>query len=100
MKVAKYLRTNPRKVSENLHLKLRVVVTKRMRASQARSLLNRAIATGIVPTGIDIRWIDWEKGVGGKVREGRILPDTMRKALRSFYNALTKGSSRFARVRN
>lgn len=85
---------DPRK----LHLKLRVIVTKAMPVEVARLLVRRAIETGDIPSGIELRWIDWAKGEEGQATEGT-LTRRLRKALGDFYGALTKGQTRFEGVR-
>jgi hypothetical protein len=70
-----------------LHLKFRVVVTKRMRMRTMQKLLQRAVSTGIVPAGIEIRWIDWSKGHEGRANEGR-LPEPVHDDLQVWYGAL------------
>lgn len=101
MKVTKYLKQERRRPDRRpLHLKLRVKVTRRMKAHTARRLLDRAIQTGIVPAGIEIRWIDWEKGDEGRASSGQVMGREVRAALRGFYGALMAGhSTRFAKVR-
>lgn len=85
--------------ARRLHLKLRVVLTRSMRAETARALVAQAVETGIVPPGIDILWLDWRKGDGGSATSGEVMPDDMRAALRRFYAALTEGETRFAQVK-
>jgi hypothetical protein len=88
-------RTDPRV----LHLKIRVVLTRAMTAETARLLLHRAIDTGIVPPGIAIRYIDWQKeGVVGQGTEGKVLPEKVRRALRDFYGAMQAAGTRFEKV--
>lgn len=81
-----------------LQLKIRVVTTTPQTAETTRLLLHRAIETGIVPPGIEIRWLDWEKGEHGRANRGR-MTSRLRKALRDFYGAITGGDTRFERVR-
>jgi hypothetical protein len=84
--------------SRPLHLKIRVVTTTPQTAETTRLLLHRAIETGIVPPGIEIRWLDWQKGSHGKVSRG-VMTSGLRKALRDFYGAITGGEARFEKVR-
>ena len=86
--------TDPRR----LHLKLRVILTRAMTAETARLLLDQAVTTGIVPPGIRLEWLDWQKGDGGSARGGRLSP-VRRAELRAFYGAMTQGETRFERVR-
>lgn len=81
-----------------LHLKIRVVLTHAMTADQARLLLHRAVESGIVPPGIELRWMDWAKGTSGAVREGRIYQAGLRAALRHFYGAMQQAGTRFEKV--
>lgn len=99
MNVRHYLVNRRRHTREPLHLKLRVVVQHPMRASTARRLLQRAIDTGRVPAGIEIRWMDWSKGDEGRARSGRIMSRQVRGALREFATAMFRGRQRFAKVR-
>lgn len=81
-----------------LHLKIRIVTTRPMTAATARLLLQRAVDTGRVPPGIEIRAIDWRKGGSESVvRAGREVP----KALRDFYGAIGHAGTkrRFAVVK-
>lgn len=82
-----------------LHLKLRIVLTRAMPAEEARLLLHRAVETGTVPPGIELRWIDWEKGTEGRVNSG-VLTGHLRQALADFYGAIThaRTRTRFERV--
>jgi hypothetical protein len=102
MNVRKYGRSKSRKSSGRdprpLHLKIRVILTAPATAEQARLLLHRAVETGIVPPGIEIRWIDWAKGGHGRGTSGR-MTSHMRKALREFYGAITGADTRFEKVR-
>lgn len=107
MRASRY-HTNAPNDPRRLHLKIRVVLTQFMTATEARTLLDRAARTGIVPPGIDIYWIDWAKGLQGDTNtdgspvqhgEGRVLSDQMRAALRHFYGAITKSDTRFERVK-
>lgn len=102
------MRINPRRYrakprtlvdARRLHLKLRVVLTRGMRASTARALVEQAVETGVVPPGISILWMDWRKGTGGSANSGMVMETVMRRALRGFHAALTEGETRFAQVK-
>lgn len=99
MRVTRHLGNPGRHIDRRpLHLKIRVQLTKAMTADEARALLHRAVTTGRVPPGIRIHWIDWEKGMEGRVARGRVRDD-IHSALRDFYGAITQGDTRFERVR-
>ncbi len=70
-----------------LMMKFRIRPTKRMRMSTAMRLLKQAVRTGIVPDGIEIAWMDWEKGSEGKLNAGQIPGDQWQE-LRNFYGAM------------
>ena len=72
--------------SQNLYIKFRLGITRRMRKSEALQLLSDALRTGVVPDGIDIAYIDWESGREGKYNAGTIPADEL-EAMRSFYGA-------------
>ena len=81
-----------------LHLKIRVSLTTAMTGEQARSLLDRAVRTGVVPPGIDVHWLDWSRGAGG---QGGTYDSPEHDELRSFYGIIggeSKADTRFARV--
>lgn len=84
--------------ADPLHLKIRVRILRPMTQTQAESLLARAVASGVVPSGIEIRWLDWEKGTGGTARSGTITGPVFHQ-LRTWYGAMTKGTVRMAKVR-
>lgn len=63
----------------------------------------------MVPPGIEVAWIDWQKGSAGDTwsdgrsvhpTTGRVLSTDVRKALRAMYGAIILSSPRFARVRS
>jgi hypothetical protein len=78
----------PRKSPRALHLKIRVRLTRRMTAASARLLLERAIESGTVPPGIEIRYMDWQTSEHGVAGEGRVMPAGARDALRQFHGAI------------
>jgi hypothetical protein len=99
--VNKYRKKPRRQVEPDLRplrITMRIVVTKRMTARVCRALLDRAVQTGHVPAGIEIHWLNWEKGEGGEAQEGTVLPSDLRRSLDRFYGAITKGKQRFAKV--
>lgn len=82
-----------------LHLKIRVVTTRAMTIGDVQALLDRAVHTGIVPPGIEIRWIDWAhpETADQVATEGR-METKLQQALRDFYGAITQSATRFERV--
>lgn len=89
----------PRKREGNLQIKFRLSTTRRMTKSEAMRKLRRAIRSGYVPEGIEIRWIDWAKEgrEGYAPSEGTIDGDRL-KEMRVFYNALAVSEVRAERV--
>ena len=77
-----------------LHLKIRVILERPMSSERARALVDSALRRGHEVTGIAIEGMDWSKGKQAGSAEG----DS--EDLRRFYGAITKGSTRFARVRS
>lgn len=75
--------------NRNLMLKFRLVVNRPMRKSEALRLLKRAVRTGVMPEGIELRWLDWARPTRtGAVRSGgRINPEWWEE-LRAFAGAL------------
>ena len=80
-----------------LHLKVRVILTRRMSEAMAYSKLLQAVETGVVPDGIEIRWVDWEKAEHGRASSGRI-EDDVAEALRRFAGAIAQSEPRFEPV--
>ncbi len=80
-----------------LHLKIRVILTRRMSEQMAYSKLLQAVETGVVPDGIEIAWVDWEKGEHGRANSGRI-DDDVAKALQDFAGAIAASNPRFEPV--
>lgn len=81
-----------------LHLKIRVILTRPMTQDAALALMMEAAETGVVPDGIEVRWIDWEKGGSGRARSGRLTQDVA-AALEAFYGAIaSSGPTRFEPV--
>lgn len=76
-----------------LHLKIRVILDRPMSPAQARALLDAALRRRQAVTGITMTGIDWSKGQQSGTAEGTGAD------LRRFYGAITKGSTRFARVK-
>lgn len=83
----------PRRKQETLMLKLRVRPTRPMRRSELWRLIRQAVRTGYVPDGIELDWIDWQKGGGRRARSGQIDGDAWEE-LRKFYGALVHGNPR------
>ena len=72
-----------------LHVKIRVVTTRRMTVGEARAKLRRTIRTGIVQEGIDLAWIHWSDPSSAQVkRSGTYLDEDALSALREFYGAI------------
>lgn len=73
-------------------LQLKIRISARKGLIQTREdlldLIESAIATHEVPEGVVIRWIDWKKGTGGKVRSGHIEEEVV-KALEEFWLAVS-----------
>lgn len=80
-------RSHQTRGSQNLYVKFRLGITRRMRKSEALELLGEALRTGVVPDGINIAYIDWETGKEGKVNNaGTIAADELEQ-MRAFYGA-------------
>lgn len=86
----------PRK-KQPLMLKFRVRPLRRMRKSELISKLKEAVRRGVVPEGIEIRYMDWAKGTEGQLGEGRI-PASRLNEFRNFYRALARADIRAERV--
>jgi len=71
-----------------LMMKFRVIPTRTMRKSELLRLLQRAVRTGVVPDGIEVRYMDWAKGREARVNSGQI-PGSAWQDLRAFYHAMT-----------
>lgn len=86
-----------RKKRENLMIKFRVIPQRRMTVGEAKRLLMDTLRTGMVQEGIEIRWMDWEKGIEGvvrgnqKFRDGQI-PKRKLEDMREFFGALRMAS--------
>jgi hypothetical protein len=79
----------PRKQKPPMMVKVRVIIEKPMRTSEAVELVQRAIRTRIVPDGISIEWVDWSRvGVRGRAASGRYLSGAAVDALRDMAPAL------------
>ena len=78
------------RANKRLHLKIRIVLTRRMSVGEAREKLQRTVRTGIVQEGIDLAWIDWRVpgGQAGAARGGSYLGADAREALGQFYGAI------------
>ena len=71
-----------------------------MTEGDARALLDRAVKTGITPPGIELHWIDWERGTGSKAVSGRV-DQVSHDELRNMYGVIggpSKADTRFAPV--
>jgi hypothetical protein len=79
----------PKKDPNELHVKIRVVLLRRMSVGEARQKLQRTVRTGIVQEGIRIAWIDWRReGSAGFAEGGTYLDEGAKDALGAFYGAL------------
>lgn len=76
-----------------LMLKIRVVPTRPMRKSEMFRLVETAFRRRLVPEGIDIRWVDWQKGTEGRA-SGRISDDVA-AALADFHAAMRHAGTEF-----
>jgi hypothetical protein len=78
----------PSKRKRALNLKIRVVITKRMRKSDAIKRVRRSIDTGIIQPGIELAWIDWRTGKGARAKAGQYVEGEALNALVQFHNAI------------
>ena len=77
------------KQSKPLHVKIRVVLTRRMTVGEARQKLQRTIRTGIGLEGIRVACIDGRRAASAGVAEGgAYLSDDAHEALAAFYGAV------------
>lgn len=74
----------------SLQLKIRVRARKGLITSKEDLIdaIESTIATGIVPDGIEIHWIDWRKGEGSSSKSGR-LTDELATELAAFWLAIS-----------
>lgn len=100
MRVQQPRRRTRNKRETPLHLKIRVTPTHRMKLKTLLGLVERAVRTGIVPPGIDIHWLDWQKeGSAGRASaEGRIPVPAM-ESLRRWYGAMQSSGLRLGRIK-
>lgn len=84
----------PRARKENLDIKMRFTVTRRMSKDDALKAIHRTIKTRIVQEGIELNWMDWKRGEGGRGKEGEYLDADAHDALVNFYYALTDPETR------
>ena len=73
-----------------LQLKIRVTARKGIIKAKEDLIdaIESTIATGVVPEGITIHWIDWRKGEGGEAGEGHITAN-IAKELEAFWLAVS-----------
>lgn len=72
-----------------LHVKIRVILQRKMTVGQARAKLRRTIRTGVVQEGISLAWVDWRTpGTARMARGGSYLGPDAIDALRTFFNAI------------
>lgn len=75
--------------NSQLHLKIRVVLTRPMTVGEAREKLQRTVRTGIVQEGIRVAWIDWRSpDRRGAAAGGTYLDKDAQEALADFYGAI------------
>ncbi len=75
--------------NKKLHIKIRVILQRRMSVGEAREKLQRTVRTGIVQEGIEVAWIDWRAPrKAGSAAGGTYLGTEAREALAAFYNAI------------
>lgn len=77
-----------------LMLKIRVVPTRPMRKSELFKLVETAFRRRLIPEGIEIYWVDWQKGREGRINEGRISQDVA-DALANFHAVMKHASTEF-----
>lgn len=80
-----------------LQIKIRVTARKGLIQSQEDliAIVRDTIADRVVPDGVTIHWVDWQKGTGGKANAGRITGD-IAEALELFWDAITSEDSQVA----
>jgi hypothetical protein len=86
-----------RKDPRPLQIKIRVTARKGMIQSQEDliAILQETVSTRVVPDGVVIHWIDWQKGMGGKANSGRIDSD-LAQQLEAFWFAIAHEDSEVA----
>jgi len=86
-----------RKDPRPLQIKIRVTARKGLIRSQEDliAILQQTVATRVVPDGVVIDWIDWQKGTGGKANSGRIERD-LADQLEAFWFAIAHEDSEVA----
>lgn len=97
--IPKYMRWNARRKRgtrfdpRQLHLKIRLRGPKGATRERILSVLDEAVATGTLPRGWTLHYIDWEKGVTGQAGNGGRLTDDLQAALEEFYGAISHPNS-------
>ena len=89
----------PRKKPDrrDLMMKVRVIPLVPMPKSELMRQVRRAIRTSIVPDTIQISYMDWEKGTGARVNDGRVEGDDL-ESLKRFAGAFAAADTRVERV--
>lgn len=89
----------PRKKPDrrDLMIKIRVVPLVPMPKSELLRQVRRAIRTQIVPDTIQISYMDWEKGKGARLSDGRIEGDDL-ESLKRFAAAFSAADTRVERL--
>lgn len=79
-----------------LHLKIRVVTTRRMQVGELRAKIRRTLRTGIVQEGIHVAWVNWRRPDSrhGVAKSGTYLDEGALEALRDFYGAIHHDDTR------
>lgn len=70
-----------------LHLKIRARLTEDMSRDEAEKLLRGFVRSGIPDDRLDVAWLDWKKGEGGRAREGTYFEGDAEAAMESFLSA-------------
>lgn len=86
-----------RKDPRPLQIKIRVTAQKGLINSQEDliAILQETVVTRVVPDGVTLHWIDWQKGTGGKANSGRLETD-LADQLESFWFAIAHEDSQVA----
>lgn len=81
-----------------LQIKIRVTARKGMIQSQEDliAILQETVTTRIVPDGVTIHWVDWQKGEGGSANSGRIESAKLADELQAFWFAIAHEDSEVA----
>jgi hypothetical protein len=89
--------TGGRKVDQRvLQLKIRITAPEGTIRSEedAMRLISKAKRGISLPPGVQVQWIDWRKGTGGRATAGMVERRDVQDALGLFWAALTSGRAR------